>query len=246
MAHFGLPGVSSCREAALTTPLLFDPGDRWSYGISIDYVGKAVEAASGQNLEDYFRANITGPLGMADTAFRIGPDQRARLSPMHARAPDGLVVVPFEVEQEPEFHMGGGGLYGTAPDYLRFARAILRGGELDGARILSPESVAEMSRNQIGALDVTTLRTAHPALSNDANFYPDMVQKWGLGFLLNSERDGHGRSPHSLAWAGLANTYYWIDPAAGVCGVVLTQVLPFADAAALDCLWALERGVYGR
>jgi CubicO group peptidase (beta-lactamase class C family) len=246
MAHFGLPGVSSCKNAALTTPLLFDPGDRWTYGINTDFVGKAVEAASGQTLEDYFRTHITGPLGMADTAFRIGAAQRARLSAMHARTPDGLVAVPFELEQEPEFYMGGGGLYGTAPDYLRFARAILRGGELDGARILSAASVAEMSRNQIGALNVTTLRTAIPSLSNDADFYPGMVQKWGLGFLLNSERDAHGRSPDSLAWAGLANTYYWIDPAAGVCGVVLTQLLPFADPAALDCLWALERGVYGR
>lgn len=246
MAHFGLPGTASCRNAALTTPLLFDPGERWHYGINIDYVGKAVEAASGQNLEAYFRAHITGPLQMADTAFRIGADQRARLSAMHARTAEGLVAIPFEVEQEPEFHMGGGGLYGTAPDYLRFARAILRGGELDGARILRAETVAEMSRNQIGALNVTALHPAHPHLSNVAEFYPGMVQKWGLGFLLNTERDPHGRSPDSLAWAGLANTYYWIDPSAGVCGVVLTQVLPFADPAALDCLWALERGVYAR
>jgi CubicO group peptidase (beta-lactamase class C family) len=246
VAHFGLPAVVSCQNAALTAPLLFDPGARWNYGINIDFVGKAVEAVSGQNLEEYFRAHVTGPLGMHDTAFRIGADQRARLSAMHARTPEGLVAIPFVVEQEPEFHMGGGGLYGTAPDYLRFARAILRGGELDGARILKPETVAEMSRNQIGALNVTALHPAHPHLSNVAEFYPGMVQKWGLGFLLNTERDAHGRSPDSLAWAGLANTYYWIDPAAGVCGVVLTQLLPFADAAALDCLWALQRGVYGR
>ena len=103
-----------------------------------------------------------------------------------------------------------------------------------------------MSRNQIGDLVVVTLPTAHPTLSNDANFYPGMVQKWGLGFLLNTETDPHGRSPNSLAWAGLGNTYYWIDPAKGVAGVICTQSLPFADAGALECLWALERGVYGR
>ena len=247
MARHELPGTISCRTVALTTPLLFDPGTRWTYGINTDWVGRAVEAVSGQTLEAYFAANVTGPLGMADTAFRIGPDQRTRLSAMHARAADGgLTSIPFEVPQDPQFHMGGGGLYGTAPDYLRFARMILRHGELDGARILKAETVAEMSRNQIGALQVTTLPTAHPHLSNDANFYPGMVQKWGLGFLLNTERDPCGRSPGSLAWAGLGNTYYWIDPTAGVCGVVLTQILPFADPAALGCLWALERGVYGR
>jgi CubicO group peptidase (beta-lactamase class C family) len=246
MALHDIPGIASCQEKALTTPLLHEPGERWWYGINTDFVGKAVEAASGQDLETYFRAHITGPLGMRDTAFRLGAEQRQRLSAMHARTPEGLVAIPFEVPREPEFYMGGGGLYGTAPDYLRFARAILRGGELDGARILKAETVAEMSRNQIGDLNVNALPTAHPHLSNDADFYPGMVQKWGLGFLLNTERDAHGRGPNSLAWAGLANTYYWIDPAAGVCGVVLTQLLPFADPAALDCLWALERGVYGR
>lgn len=247
MALKGIPGIASCQNAALTTPLLHDPGARWTYGINTDFVGKAVEAASGMDLEAYFAAHVTGPLGMADTAFRIGERQRERLSAMHVRGADGgLSTLPFELPQQPEFLMGGGGLYGTMPDYLRFARMILRGGELDGARILKAETVAEMSRNQIGDLTVETLPTAIPALSNDANFYPGMVQRWGLGFLLNTEADAHGRSPNSLAWAGLANTYYWIDPAAGVCGAVGAQILPFADPAALDCLWALESGVYGR
>lgn len=247
MARHGIPGIVSCENRALTLPLLFDPGARWNYGINTDFVGRAVEAASGMDLEAYFAAHITGPLGMADTAFRIGPSQLTRLSAMHARLEDGsLAAIPFLVPQDPEFHMGGGGLYGTMPDYLRFARMILRNGELDGARILRAETVAEMARNQIGDLNVTTLPTAHPTLSVDANFYPGMVQKWGLGFLLNTEAGAHGRSPNSLAWAGLANTFYWIDPAAGVCGVVGSQTLPFGDAAAVECLWALERGVYGR
>jgi CubicO group peptidase (beta-lactamase class C family) len=205
-----------------------------------------VEAVTGLDLETYLRRHITGPLGMHDTAFKLGESQRARLSAMHARTPDGTVAIPFEVPQEPEFHMGGGGLYGTAPDYLRFARAILRGGELDGARILKPETVAMASQNQMGELKVVTLHPALPDASNAANFYPDMEQKWGFGFMLNTEADAHGRSANSLAWAGLGNTYYWIDPTAGVAGVVLTQILPFADKDALDCLWALERGVYGR
>jgi CubicO group peptidase (beta-lactamase class C family) len=245
-AATGLPRLATCELAALGAPLLFDPGERWCYGINIDFVGRAVEAVSGQTLEAYFREHITGPLGMADTGFRLGAGQRARLSAMHARTPEGMLKIPFEVPQEPQFQMGGGGLYGTAPDYLRFARAILRGGELDGARILQPETVALAARNQIGDLEVQTLHPAMPEASNVANFYPGMVQKWGLGFLLNTERDPHGRGPNSLAWAGLGNTYYWIDPTEGVAGVVMTQILPFADPDALECLWALERGVYGR
>ncbi len=102
------------------------------------------------------------------------------------------------------------------------------------------------SQNQMGELKVVTLHPALPDASNVANFYPDMEQKWGFGFMLNTERDAHGRSANSLAWAGLGNTYFWIDPTVGVAGVVLTQILPFADKDALDCLWALERGVYGR
>ena len=246
MTERDIPGPISCLNVALTVPLLHDPGDRWRYGINIDFVGKAVEAASGQDLESYVRAHVIGPLGMADTGFKLGPGQRARLVSMHARTPEGAVPIEFEVPQVPEFHMGGGGMYGTAPDYLRFARAILRGGELDGARILSPATVAMMGQNQIGDLDVQTLRAVETDVTNDANFYPGMVQKWGLGFLLNTERDPHGRSPNSLAWAGLGNTYFWIDPTEGVAGVVLTQVFPFADPEALNCLWALERGVYGR
>ncbi len=243
----GTPGVLSCQNAALGMPLLFDPGARWNYGINIDFVGKAIEAVSGQTLEAYFAEHVTGPLGMSDTAFRLGASQRARVSAMHARGADGaLAEIPLEVPQDPEFHMGGGGLYGTLPDYLRFTRMILRGGELDGARILQADTVAEMARNHIGDLNVTTLQTADPSVSFDANFYPGMVQKWGLGFLLNTEADAHGRSANSLAWAGLANTYYWIDRARGVSGVVGVQMLPFADPAALACLWALQRGVYGR
>jgi methyl acetate hydrolase len=246
MTETGIPGPISCQNIALTAPLLHDPGDRWRYGINIDFVGKAVEAVSGQDLESYVRAHITGPLGMQDTGYLLGPEQRERLVAMHARLPEATAPIEFEVPQQPEFHMGGGGMYGTAPDYLRFARAILRGGELDGARILSPETVALMGQNHIGDLEVQTLRAVETAVTNDANFYPGMVQKWGLGFLLNTERDPYGRSPNSLAWAGLGNTYFWIDPTAGVAGVVLTQLFPFADAESLACLWALERGVYER
>ena len=246
MERHGLPGIITCRRAALDTPLVADPGERWEYGINIDWAGLAVEAVTGQRLEEVLRERVLGPLGMADTAFRIGTAQRARLASMHARGPDGsLAAIPFEVPQEPEFHMGGGGLYGTAPDYLRFCRMVLNGGALDGARVLSPETAAEMGRNQIGPLKVRKLETALPNSSNDAEFFPGMPKGWSLAFMVNDEdAPGGGRSAGSLAWAGLANTYYWMDPKRDLAGVVVTQILPFADPKVLDLLGAFERAVH--
>ena len=246
MADRGLPGIITCRRAALETPLAAEPGDRWEYGIGIDWAGLAVEAVTGQKLEEVLRERVLGPLGMGDTAFRIGEAQRKRLASMHARGPDGsLSAIPFEVPQEPEFHMGGGGLYGTAPDYLRFCRMVLNGGALDGARILSPETVAELRRDQIAPLKVHKLETALPASSNDAEFFPGMPKSWSLAFMINEEdAPGGGRSAGSLAWAGLANTYYWIDPKRDLAGVIVTQILPFADLKAVDLLHAFERAVH--
>lgn len=245
MAYHGIPGIIECRDVTLSTPLIADPGDRWEYGISIDWAGQVVERLSGQSLEDYLREHVCGPLGMRDTAFVIGPDQRRRMAGMHVRHPDGsLEAIPFEVPQEPEFYMGGGGLYGTGPDYLRFLRMLMGGGELDGVRILAPETVAEMSRNQIGDLEVGRLTTAIPASSNDAEFFPGMVKRWGLGFVINTEAASTGRTAQSLAWAGLANTYYWLDPTSKLAGVLLAQVLPFADERVLRLLDRFETAMY--
>jgi methyl acetate hydrolase len=241
----GVPGVITCTNAALTTPLVADPGERWEYGINIDFAGKMVEKVSGQRLEQYFKENLTGPLGMVDTAFKIGPDQRRRLVTMESRDAGGqLKAIEFELPQEPEFFMGGGGLYSTGRDYLRFTRMILRGGELDGTRVLRPETVAMMGQNQIGDIRVTKLVTTAPASSNDAEFFEGMPKSWGLGFMINDEPAPTGRSAGSLAWAGLGNTYFWIDPKKGVTGVVLTQLLPFADEPSLRTLGNFERAVY--
>jgi CubicO group peptidase (beta-lactamase class C family) len=241
----GLPAVTTCKNDALKLPLMTDPGTRWEYGINIDYVGKAVEAVSGQRLDAYLRDHLFAPLGMADTAFKIGESQRQRLVAMHGRGPDGsLAPIPFELEQEPEFHMGGGGLYGTAGDYIRFTRMILNKGKGSGNQVLKPETVAMMGQNHIGELTMTKMTSAVAFATNDVDLYPDMVKKWGLSFLITTAATAEGRSPGSLAWAGLANTYYWIDPARDVTGVILMQVLPFADGPCLEAFAGFERGVY--
>ncbi len=241
----GTPGITTCANAALTTPLLFDPGERWDYGINIDWVGKMVETASGQTLDRYFQEHIFGPLGMSDTAFKIGAAQRARLAKIHQRDDKGaLAPVDLEIPQDPEFHMGGGGLYSTAGDYLTFALMIMQGGSLKGAQVLRPETAALMAQNHIGPLKIGVLKTAIPSLSNDVELFPGMSKKWGLSFLINTQQAPTGRSAGSLAWAGLANTYFWIDRTKRVAGVFLSQVLPFYDHTAIDLFGKFETEVY--
>ena len=241
----GLPGIITCQNAALRTPLLFDPGERWEYGINMDWVGKMVEAVSGNTLGAYLSEHVLGPLGMRDTGFRITPAMRQRLAKIHQRGEDGtLVPTDVEIPQEPEFEMGGGGLYGTAPDYLRFVRMMLNGGRAGAEQVLKPETVDLMSRNAMGDKRVTLLRTVAPALSHDAEFFPGMPKSWGLSFMINNEPAPTGRSAGSLAWAGLANTFYWIDSARGLGGVYATQILPFADPKAVSLFLEFETAVY--
>ena len=175
----------------------------------------------------------------------LSPADRTRLAGMHARDKDGaLAPIEFELPQEPEFEMGGGGLYGTAADYLAFQRVFLNRGRAGGRQVLKPETVALMAQNAIGDLNVRLLKTVAPAFSNDAEFFPGMVKKWGLGFMISTAPVPGRRAAGSLNWAGLGNTYFWIDPATGVAGVILMQLLPFADAKALALLDAFEQAVY--
>ena len=241
----GTPGLGSGTNASLETPLLFDPGGRWEYGIGIDWAGKLVEAVTGKRLGAYMADEIFGPLGMSSTSFERNADQSARRATMHMRTPNGLVAAPAPANPGArEYDGGGGGLHSTAQDYLRFARMLLHGGELEGTRLLKPATVALMSESHIGALDVEPLRTVMPTLSNDCDFYPGMPQKWGLTFLINTTATPEGRSAGSLAWAGLLNTYYWIDPVKRVTGVIGAQILPFFDAEVMAVFCDFERAVY--
>jgi methyl acetate hydrolase len=241
-----VPGIISCQNAALTTPLLFDPGDKWYYGINIDWAGKMVEAVSGMRLGRYMQENLFTPLGMQSTAFKITPAMRERLAKIHQRGDDDTLTPQLDLElpQDAEFDMGGGGLYATAGDYLKFVRMILNRGKANGAQVLQPQTVDQMSRNNMGAHRVSLLKTAAPALSNDAEFFPGLSKSWGLTFQINDEKAPTGRPAGGLMWAGLANSYYWIDPQTGIGGVYLTQVLPFADKKSLPLYWAFETAFY--
>jgi methyl acetate hydrolase len=241
----GLPAARTSKLASLGAPLTFDPGTRWQYGISIDWAGRMVEAVSGLDLEAYFRRHIFAPLGMTDTSYLMRPHMEPRLATVHARTADGLNPLQLDPNLPREFFPGGGGLYATAADYLTFLRMLLAGGTLNGATILHRETVAEMAQNHLEPLiEVEPLRSVVAASSNDFEPFPGSPKKWGLSFLINTQPVQGGRSAGSLAWAGLYNTYFWLDPTVGVAALLLTQVLPFGDYVVLELLGRFETNLY--
>ena len=241
----GTPSTSTGKLASLRLPLVFDPGDRWEYGINLDWAGRAVEAVSGQPLEVYFHEHIFSPLGMTDTDYVISSAQQSRLVSVHQRKPDGSLE-PVAPPDPPwrEFWSGGGGLFSTGRDYLVFLQMLLGQGRFNGAQLLRPETVALMGRNQIGDINAGILKTANPQRSDDVDFFPGIPCKWGLGYMINTQAGPNGRSAGSLTWAGIFNTYYWLDPQKRVAGVLLTQILPFADHTAVKLYGEFENAVY--
>ncbi|MCA0304001.1 MAG: beta-lactamase family protein [Proteobacteria bacterium] len=241
----GLSRVQTFARPEDCQPLSFDPGTAWHYGIGLEWAGKVLEAITGTSLDDYMQANVLRPLGMASTGYRLTPAIRERLSGVHQRRPDGrLEVSTFDAPQRPEDFMGGGGLYSTAGDYLRFIRMVLNGGSLDGVRLLKPETIEEMGRNHIGGLAAGVLKTASPAMSFDADLFPGMSCGWGLSYLINPDDLPGRRAGGSLTWAGLRNSYFWIDPKSGIGGTLFTQILPFADPKTIAVYEAFEREIY--
>lgn len=239
-----IPAANSGDVRGIKIPLVFNPGERWLYSISIDWVGKLVEAVSGKSLGTFMDDHIFQPLGMSSSSFKISPDMRSRLAKVHRRENGALMAIDLEAPQNPHAEMGGGGLYSTAQDYLKFIHMILNEGTADGAQILKPETVRLMSRNQMGDLLVEKLITVNPDRSHDAEFFPGMPKSWGLTFMINNEPAPTGRSANSLAWAGLGNCFFWIDPHAGVGGVYMSQLLPFVDERALRLNYDFETAVY--
>jgi methyl acetate hydrolase len=240
------PQTTTGKLASLRLPLAFDPGERWQYGINIDWAGRAVEAASGMPLEVYFRQHIFAPLGMSDTDYAISATQRSRLVSVHQRQEDGTLQ-STEPKDPPwrEFWGGGGGLYSTGRDYLVFLQMLMHQGRFNGAQLLRPQTVALMGQNQIGDINAGLWKTTNPQLTNDLDFFPGIPCKWGLGYMINTLPGPNGRSAGSVTWGGIFNTYYWLDPQKRIAGVFLTQLLPFADHKAVALYGEFESGIYG-
>ncbi len=242
----GQPSVIEARKASLMTPLLFDPGETWEYGSNIDWVGQVIEGLTGRRLGDVVQERILDPLGMADTAWTLTPDMRGRLAGMHARKADGRLEAlrGWELPQDPEIHMGGHGLYSTVGDSCRFIRMWLNDGRGPDGPVLKETTVEMAVADGLGGMKIKGLPAVNPALTNYAEFFPGMPKSWGLTFMINDEDAPTGRPAGSLAWAGLANLYYWIDRRNGVGGFWATQILPFADAASVGGYLEFETAVY--
>ena len=240
-----LPSLMAGGDGFLKAPLLFDPGSRWEYGISTDWLGRIVERVSGQSLDAYFREHIFNPLGMQDSYFVVPPDKQPRVAKMFQRTRDGgLAEQPPRPAQRAVFYSGGGGLFSTARDYLTLTRAIMAGGQLGQARILSAESVATMGRNQIGDLTIRPFESVMPELATDNAALAGDLDKFGFGFALNSKPSSSGRGPNALAWAGIFNTFFWIDREKQVAAVLMTQMLPGLDPGPAKLLEEFDRAVY--
>jgi CubicO group peptidase (beta-lactamase class C family) len=243
----GLPNPLEGKKVSLDAPLSADPATAWEYGVNVDWLGLAVERLTGQTLGAYLDEHVYGPLEMTDSTFHPSDEQRARLMPVRMRAGDGsLQPTELDLPAEPEWDSGGHGSYGTARDYARFVRAWLNDGELDGHRVLDPSTVATAFEDHIEGIPLPELmRSCVPELSNDVPALP-VPQGWGLGFHLVKVDVPGMRSAGTGDWAGIFNTYYWIDRAANVGGLIMTQVLPFYDAKVVEALLAFEVGVYAQ
>ncbi len=241
----GFPDVLGGLKQSISAPLVNDPGTVWEYGVSTDWIGMIVEAVTGQTLGDYLAEHVYGPLGMTDSTFTPTDEQLARLLPIRFRAPDGsLVDTDLDLSAEPEWDAAGHGSYGTIADYGRFVRAWVNGGELDGARILSEETVELALRDHLdGAPLPKAMEPTVPELANPVELL-DVPQGWGLGFHLYMVDLPGMRSAGSADWSGLFNSFFWIDRTAGIGAVIATQLLPFFDAKMVETILGFEATVY--
>lgn len=242
----GQPSVITASKASIKTPLLFDPGDRWEYGSNIDWAGQVVEGVTGKRLGTVMHERILEPLGMASTAFGLTDDMRARLARVHQRGKDGSLrpLGDFELPQDPEIHMGGHGLYSTAEDCCKFIRMWLNDGMGPDGPVLRENTVEMAAQNGLGAMKIKALPAVIPSLTHEVEFFPGMPKSWGLTFMINDEDAPTGRAAGSLAWAGLANLYYWIDRKNGIGGFWATQIFPFVDPTSVGGYLDFETAVY--
>lgn len=243
----GLPHPLSGKRSSLDAPLVDDPGTAWEYGLSTDWLGLVVEQISSQTLGAYLAEHVYGPLAMVDSTFHPTAEQRSRLMPLAMRGADGtLKETELDLPAQPEWDRGGAGSYGTARDYARFIRALLNGGALDGRRVLQPGTVEAAFTDHIEGIQLPSLmRSFIPELTNDVPA-PPVPMGWGLGFQLVKVDVPGMRSSGAGSWAGIFNTYFWIDRTAGAGGLLMTQVLPFYDAKIVETLIAFERAVYAQ
>lgn len=240
----GLPNVVPGDMAAFKAPLVADPGTRFEYGINTDWLGRVVEAVAGTTLDVVIKENITGPLGMGDTMFDLVDDRKGNKTPVHVKGEDGTWGSAGDVlPDDPQWWAAGHGLHSTPRDYIRFERALLRGGELDGTRILRQDTVDAAFSDQLdGAPFPTEIATVDPPITDTLRLGPGWT--WGYGLLLNTQDVPGRRKAWTGAWAGLFNTHFFIDRTSGICASIYTNSLPFITPEAWKLYEDFESALY--
>lgn len=241
LVQTGAPSPLSGEKRSLSVPMVNDPGTAWAYGVNTDWLGLVVEKITGQSLGSRLQETVYGPLGMVDSSFEPSAAQRARLLRVMQRQADGtLAPSVHDLPAQSEWDAAGHGSYGSIQDYGRFVQAWLN----DGAGILQPATVQMALQPHIGSIQLPALiKSALPELSNDVPSMP-VPQSWGLGFHLTLADLPGMRSRGTADWAGVFNSYYWIDRSRGVGGVLMTQLLPFFDMPVIETLLGFEMAVY--
>ncbi|RDE33876.1 class A beta-lactamase-related serine hydrolase [Parageobacillus thermoglucosidasius] len=237
-----IPSILTSTFDSIKSVLLFDPGERWNYGVNIDWVGKVVEAVRGKRLGEVMAEHIFAPLDMNDIGFTLTPSMLERRATIHSRTKDGNItpLPDLILPQSPEMDMGGHGLYASIGEYMKFIRMILN----DGAGVLKPETVAKMAQNGLGELKSGGWISSDPSLANDGEFYPGVQKSWSYTFQVNEEPTPTGRPAGQLMWSGLANLFYWIDRKNGIGGFWASQIFPFQDVASYLGFIEFESAVY--
>jgi methyl acetate hydrolase len=238
----GTPSILTSTFDSIKSVLLFEPGERWNYGVNIDWVGKVVEAVRGKRLSEVMAEHIFAPLGMSDIGFTLTPSMMERRATIHSRAKDGAIkpLPNLILPQSPDMDMGGHGLYASIGEYMKFIRMILN----DGEGLLKPETVAQMSQNGLGELKSGGWISSDPTLANNGEFYPGVQKSWSYTFQVNDDPIPTGRPAGQLMWAGLANLFYWIDRKNGIGGFWASQMFPYQDPASYLGFVEFESAVY--
>lgn len=243
-----IPSIITCTKDSVQSVLLHDPGEAWTYGVNTDWLGLIVEELRGERLGDVMHEHVFQPLGMNDTSFAVDDDMHARRATIHTRSEDGQLTPEPELAlpRQPDMDMGGHGLHGTIRDYMKFIRMVLNDGKGENSRVLNPDTVQLLAKDGYAGTNIPVgfWETADPSLSNSGEFLPGVDKGWSHAFMINRGQAPTGRSPGALAWAGLANCYFWIDKTRGVGGYWASQVLPFYDCASYPGFYEFEATVY--
>jgi CubicO group peptidase (beta-lactamase class C family) len=225
------------------SPRLFEPGTRWLYGTSTDWVGKIIEKVGGQNLETYFKDNITGPLKMKRTFFNVPDSLTSAIVSWGSRDSTGFEETQRIPRQSVTSYSGGGGLFSTPNDYLTFLECLLNEGAYDNGRILKAETVEMMFKNQLPVNQNLVWDIPEGKLVSSAGGFADESDKHGLGWAIEDSEDETVRTKGTGYWAGIGNSYYTIDMKKGIAVVYFTQFLPFNDKESFDFYRVFEKEI---